>query len=87
MSIRTKSSMFLLVVLFICTTLLLMQVNANAEVPPAQIDQIFPDPNFASVVAEEMGKNVTDIVTLSDLHSINCNFIAIGKNISNIEGI
>ncbi len=59
---------------------------STAAAPPAQINQIFPDSNLAVVIADTLGKSVTDTVTQGDLDTISIVFAA-GKNIQNISGI
>ncbi|WP_270997339.1 InlB B-repeat-containing protein, partial [Listeria seeligeri] len=65
-----------------------MEAQADTLAQPTPINQIFPDSNFATVVAEsfEPDKNVNDVVTSTDLSSV-ITVSGGNRNIQSIEGV
>ncbi len=54
--------------------------------PPAAINAIFPDPNLAKVIADELGMSSTDQVTADQLKIIE-NLDADSNDIQSLEGL
>lgn len=60
--------------------------NAMPVMPVDTIENIFPDQQLANVIAESLGMNVTDIITISELSTLK-SISAGGKGITNLEGL
>ncbi|TLG74315.1 leucine-rich repeat domain-containing protein [Culicoidibacter larvae] len=64
----------------------IVQATYESTPPPAAINEIFPDANFASTIASLFGVSSDTVVTQSDLDSIDQLYASL-KNIVNLDGI
>lgn len=92
-SLKKGLHLFLAVSILFTVGIIGIQSNQNpvcgaslAVPPPAAVNQVFPDPALADVVATALGKQTTDTITQTELNLI-VNFVVFDEPISNISGV